>query len=348
MMGSTVDAVKEAFAELGGDLEEAGLSVSTQAEPIAAADDAAQLEADADFSGQADEQNSRISDQAHVDGNESPSLTEPLLAPTTWSASAKEAFAKVPREVQQIWIERDREQNAEYTRKTQELSTLRRTYAEIDEAFKPFADTMAISGVSPGAMVKRFLAWNNRLQSGDPQAFADLAASFGYSLPELVQQATQSPAQVDPAIQAIHSELSELRTWKTERESREAQQQAQAREAETTRAVEQFFSATDEQGNLLRPHFKAVWKLIGPLAEQLQMEYPQASLDQVLDEAYRQVSAPFEALKKQEITRKVEHAKNARAAGSSISGSSNGPLPKPRVKNTLDAVRQAAEQLHIA
>ncbi len=355
---STLENIRDTYKELGGDPDSPdGFNLSdtesfrSSPSSVPSVGDDEALDADTQIGPV-----SQVSDQAQVNAGGTPPAEEPLAPPSTWSADAKAEFAKVPRSMQQYLLDRDREATTDYTRKTQELSQMRRTYADIDAAFRPYVDEMARNGVTPGILVSRFLGWDKLLKENFFQGVSELAATHGYTPQQLVAALSQqqSPVQLDPATQAIQSELAENRAFREHYQ----RQQALAQEQQMTTAVEAFATAKDASGNPLRPHFTALHQLIGPLACQYSEAYPSASFEQCLDAAYRQLAEPLNgaaaaatpapAPQPAPDSRKVQHARNARAAGSSISGGSNGPIPKPRVKNTLDAVYQAADQLNYA
>ena len=180
-----------------------------------------------------------------------------------WSPELKGQFAKWPLEAQKAFRATYDQTESSHTRKTQELSEIRKaiepTYSEVQRQ-QPFLQAI---GYTPDRFLRESAAVAQNLMSGNPQSQGQGIAYLMnmYRVPpEAVLQALGVPlnpgetVQVNPAIQQLHQSQMQM-----------AQQlqsfQKEYRDWQYNTAVQQFDeegARTDQNGNRLYPHWDRV------------------------------------------------------------------------------------------
>ncbi len=215
-----------------------------------------------------------------------PAAKEP---PALWTAADKEAFRKMPPEVQDIWLRRDAEREAHFTRQTQQIAAFRRDFEPVASMFEPHRDIMREKGYTPASLVHGWINTEGGLMN--PATAAQTAARIikGYQIePGAVMQAlgwqppaaatgmtqdgeppsqTAAPIQVPPELMAlVHGINARVETWEQQqqREREWHQQQATAR---VVSEIERFKNETGADGRLLRPYFAEVENDMALLAD---------------------------------------------------------------------------------
>ena len=316
---ATLDVVKQSFKELGGENVDPTLDdLPAPSEP-----------------GEPDEQIS-VSDQAPVTGGEI-QAPEPLSAPDTWSADAKERFKKVPREAQKLLLEREKSITGDYTRKTQELAEQRKRYQAIDEAWKPYADKFSSRGATPDGLLREYAQLIEALESNPQGTIQFLAQRFGSN-----QQAQRTQLPADPALRQLHQQVNDLASWQKQQSELEERRRLESYDMD----VRDFLDEKDASGEFKRPYFKEVETAVAALLPEIHKANPESDHFTLLDLAYQEAMKPFELAQKAEKDRQIKRAKDARTASVSIAGNRNGAVQSPtRPKDTEGYVRQAYNQL---
>ncbi len=184
-----------------------------------------------------------------------------IEAPQHWSEQDRATFAQLPRSGQDFILRRHKEMEADYTRKTTEISDVRK-------ALEPYREQLALAGITEGQAVSRLLAAQRTLEQDPETGFrwladsfirgpdqakkiiATIAAKHGISIDDI----TTEDDDLDPEVRTLRAELAELRQSIQQRE--QASQQTQAQSA--AQQIAQFAAETAENGDLLRPHFDTV------------------------------------------------------------------------------------------
>ncbi len=188
---------------------------------------------------------------------------EPVEAHPMWSAQLKAEFAKWPREVQEAFRNRYRETEADYTKKTQELSEARKAVEPVlavTQRHQPFLQQI---GYTPDRFVEESVAVAQRLMSGTPQHQGQ-AIAYLMQLhripPEAVLQALGVPLNpgetvaVNPVMQQLHQTQLELAQRLQSFEQRSEQTQRMMAQAE----FDAIGQSTDQNGDRLYPHWDRV------------------------------------------------------------------------------------------
>ena len=318
---ATLDVVKQSFKELGGETLDPTLDVDPA------------ISNDSDSS---DDSQISVSDQAPVTGAEI-QTPEPLSPPDTWSADAKERFNKVPREAQEILLEREKSITGDYTRKTQELAEQRKRYQAIDDAWKPYADKFSSRGATPDGLLREYAQLIEALESNPQGTIQFLAQRFGSN-----QQAQRTQLPADPALRQLHQQVNDLASWQKQQAELEERRRLESYDMD----VRDFLDEKDASGELKRPYFKEVETAVAALLPEIHKANPESDHFTLLDLAYQEAMKPFELAQKAEKDRQIKRAKDARTASVSIAGNRNGAVQSPtRPKDTEGYVRQAYNQL---
>jgi CheY-specific phosphatase CheX len=231
---------------------------------------------------------------------------QPLEPPARWSEAEKAKFATWGRDVQEAVLERHKGMEADYTRKTQELSSFRSQAEPLLKAVEPhqayLAQLASQAGTTPASLVHDVLTAERTLRSGTPEqkvtALLQIAADYGIDL-RGVAGGGQAQA-LDPLTQDMRQTVSQLANRVAEQEQRHLVAESER----ITADIASFASAKDASGNLLRPYFEQVRPIMGQM-----MQNGQAA---TLDEAYSKAIQPFQAMITAEVKAKDAAAEKAR------------------------------------
>jgi hypothetical protein len=234
---------------------------------------------------------------AKTDAASKPADAQPLEPPARWSDADKAKFAAWPRDVQESVLERHKAMEADYTRKTQEASDLRRQAEPLLHAVQPFQQYLTeLSpriGVAPGEMIRGLLQTEYTLRNGTPQqkaqALQEIVQTYGI---DLAAPNGGQPGQPDSAISHLHQQISHL----TQRLSAYERQSSDESSRQLQATVDAFSSERHPDGTPKRPHFE---RFKGVMAHLL--ETRQAS---TLDEAYQLATEPLRAALADELSQR--------------------------------------------
>lgn len=300
-----------------------------------------------------------------------------LEAPSNWSKARKEQFAEQPESAKQFILDRHKEMEADYTRKTTEIADFKREYGTIDNLFTPYRDQMRQAGYTPATVVQAWFSAEQALMNPATrvQAIRTLATSYKVDLAELVggqAQPTIDPNDpeavarkqleeiLSPYVTPLRKQVEELSGKLTQQEQFRTQvTQSQRHDAQTRvlNEIQSFANAADAKGVLAHPYFNDVENDMAFMAAGYQqMNQPVPSLEDLYQRAVRANPATYERLQASQRVIAENNAKeaartkaaNAKRAGSSITGapSSGQPLRNGADKNVSvrEALLAAAEE----
>lgn len=193
-----------------------------------------------------------------------------IQPPDDWPDEWAEEFRKLPDEGRQVLLNAYRNQQADYTRKTQEIAEIRKA---IPDEMK---QQLQLKGVSEGQYIQSLTAADRYLRQSPKEAIEYLANSYGVDLKQFADDGSDDDL-ADPEVSRLRNEVTELRTQLQQRDQREQQSQ----QATVNQQVQQFAEERDESGNPKHPHFETVKPHMGALlssgaAESLSDAYEQA------------------------------------------------------------------------
>lgn len=307
--------------------------------------------------------------------------TKAIEAPVGWKGPAREQFKTLPNDIRKMIVDRDKEQAADYTRKMQEVSNLRRDadltqeYAQVHEAFKPYAAAMQQSGFTPAKIIQSWMGVEQRLMNGEgatvlrdignaykiqPQ---DLLKAYGIDPASLQggqsQRQLEQPqidpnlaAQIQPLIEPLRNQVADFQNWKRQAEEQAKNQQIHAQTTaynSKMSEIDQFAKAVDESGNLLHPFFEEVGQQMAHYAlAARQQGKPAPDLQALYDQAVwahpetreKLIVAQREAAAEAERQAARTKSAQARKAGSSVTGApGSGQSPSARLQNSNRSLR---------
>lgn len=213
-------------------------------------------------------------EKPEVDAKPAEKTTE---APKHWSAPDQEAFKELTPKAQAAWLRRDQEMTADYTRKTQEIASLRRDYEPVQQILKPYEDQIRGKGFTPASLIQ---AWSNvEIGLANPQTapklIADIIGNYKVDRAQIAQllgltgaggtggAGTETPpapngAQpiiIPPELQREfdalrngHQQVTQFLTGQQEQQDRENLNRMNS-------TIAAFQDAKDDKGIALHPHF---------------------------------------------------------------------------------------------
>jgi len=190
-----------------------------------------------------------------------PLATEPLAAPARWSDADKAKFAALPREAQEIVLERNKAIEGDYTRKTQELAETRKGFEPVVGEIQRLNPLLQHMGMTPQQFIAESGAVASNLLSGNPRdragAIAYLVQHRQVPIPELltalgVPTSQTGEVQADPVIPQLHQKVVSLETQLRQMNERSVTLERERAQAE----FDALGQAKDQNGQAKFPHFQ--------------------------------------------------------------------------------------------
>jgi len=220
-------------------------------------------------------------------GTEKPAATDSqtVAPPSDWSADKREAWTKLPQDIQKYLVSRQSEVQAFVNQKSQEAARLSRERDAFYQAISPRAEVLQAAGVHPVQYIENLIKAEQMMDANPVDALQRLAAHYKIDLAELAHQATQP---VSPDVLALRNELNALRQQQQESQTVQQQRAYEQYRGSVASVVEDFKGATDDSGQPLFPHardpqFEAA---MGIEAKLLRSQNPQMPIEDVLVKAY--------------------------------------------------------------
>ena len=345
----TLDGVLESAISgefVGGEAE----PTSREPRPLAGETiSAEEVEVEADPSDQAAEGQQDADAEATPDTDTPESDGEPapdaLAAPTTWPAEHREAFSGLPEEQQNFMLQREKERDAAFTRKTTELAEQRREVEGVAGVLAPYKEQMRAHGISEAEYISRLMTYDNALRQNPQAAIGQLAQHYGINLSNDSGADWVDETPPDPQFQQLQQQLNttnaELKSLKQGQINREHHQ--------LVGQVEGFATETDSKGNLKHPHFEAVRERMGRLVNagettDLQEAYEKAvrmddNLFKQTLQAERKAVATQEEGRRKAAVDKAKKAAPGRTSGTPPSGSVKESDLDSILRSTIGEVR---------
>lgn len=288
-------------------------------------------------------------------GNESQSKPEtpaetpvqPLAPPARWSDERKKVFLALPREAQNLVLERESEYESGISQKSQEYAKKSQAYEGLEELLAPRREAWKMNGFDDKAALQQLFAISDYANRDTPGFIKWYAAQKGIDLSTLInpQAGTQEEYQ-DPAMVALSTEIKQIKNAL----SSQAEAQNKALAAQAAKDIEGFKNAKDDKGNPVNKYFDEVKADMGLLiqsgrAKDLSEAYEMAMY------ANKDVRAKvLEEQRKQEEAKRIEEAKAAAAKAAKVAGTNikrKAGIQGERVKTGTweDTVSEAANNV---
>jgi hypothetical protein len=259
------------------------------------------------------------------EGNAEPE-SQITTAPQSMSAKDREAYYALTPE-QQKWVsDRDREQQADYTKKTMEVAEQRKYYEDLDRVAGSRREQFAMNGMNVAQGFEQLLSLSDFAQR-DPIGFTSyLLESRGLSLADVANQQAGGQVPSDPQIVDLQQRLQAQENHIAQQNQQQLEQQGQV----VSGVINDFASK--------HPFYEDLHDDMVPIVVSLKESKPGLSHDQYLDMAYKMAAAANDNVSsKMEIDRQAkanadrvakakQTAANARRAGGT-NIQSTGTLP---------------------
>lgn len=199
--------------------------------------------------------------------------------PPMWSEADKTAFKALPAEAQEIVARRQREMEADYTRKTTEIAAFRRDFEPVRDMLAPHMDQIRQAGMTPATLIKNWQTAELELAAGGDRAIGLLRSVIqNYRLdPSAVARAIgvtpgqpaagvetppapngSSPIQLPPELMSEIQTLKQKQAAQDQYFAQQQQQQQRAAQDRVENTINEFRDAKDTSGKLLHPHYAEV------------------------------------------------------------------------------------------
>lgn len=249
-----------------------------------------------------------------------PAGAQPLSPPDRWSADDKAKFAALPREAQEIVLQRERDVERHLTQKSQEAAELKKQYERLDSVIAPYRQALAERGLDEAGYVSRLIDLD-RQASTDPAGFVRWFAQqynvdLGGKPPEGGEQSV---------VQSLQSEIVQLKQQLGSKVEGLERQFTQKQQSEIRGQIDAFKSQPG------REHFDSVRGQMAALmqsgqAQSLEQAYdmaiwanPEVRAQLMAAEQARQAEAAREAEQKRAQQQKLAAEKARKAAGTQVS-----------------------------
>lgn len=253
---TAIEQSVETSTDLGADLA-AAFNENTEDENFNEQEEAAEI---SEESTETESEIEEVAEPSDEDGEvetepDDTSDTQGIVAPNHWSAEDQATFNALTelgeqgQAAQDFLLNRHKAMEADYTRKTQEISQFKREAEPVMGLIEPFKPQLQQLGVTPDQYLQRMIQADQFLNQDPKGALQWLAGHYQVDLNELA-----NAPQADPQVQKLQSEIHQLKSTMTQREQQEVQQRQQTLESK----INDFSEEKDSEGNPANPHFMDV------------------------------------------------------------------------------------------
>ncbi len=267
--------------------------------------------------------------------------------PMDWNDAQKAVFGGLTPDAQKLILDQRQRQDADYTRKTQEVADTRRQYEPVVQALAPHVqylnDVGRQLGQAPAAMVSNIVAFERTLRTSGPDQRAAALAQLIREYPVDLQLLNRALGQA-PQVQTPAPILNELRQTQAELQALRERARQQDLQQETSSAqslIDNARTAKDETGQPKYPHFDAVRELMRPLVLQgatFDQAYQTAAAPVVAVMAARGQAAQAADQARAASVARAQGARSPRTSGTTPGGSVAASSMDARISGILDAV----------
>lgn len=247
--------------------------------------------------------------------------THAILAPKELQGEEKAKFESLPRELQEYITKKESDVGS----KAQEVESKIRDYADIDRAYEPHSQKLALQGFNKGQAVNQLFALYNALETDPASAIEWLKNTYGvqgeqgYQQPQQYQQAQYQ----DPRLEAVTRELQQVKSYISGQQTSGLQSD-----------YDTFRNMKDANGNLAHPYVDEIESEAAQFVPLVKQQNPNLSNVEVMKEAYERAvwSNPRtrEAMQKgtvpakQSQTSMIQRVNAAKRRAGSVTGAPRG------------------------
>lgn len=263
-------------------------------------------------------------------------------APNTWTAEAREHWAKLPPETQEYILRRESESHKAITSQGDRL----KSYEPLEKVISQYRQDFERRGLDAARSVATLFEAQRMLDQNPMEGLASIAQSYGIDLRAILTGQQQAPA---PEVGQLRQHISRLEQQLNDYQSQHQSAQQRADAA----VVQEFAKQTDASGKPLRPHFDEVREDMAMLlqngrAETLEAAYEKAcKLNETVSKrieadqrkAAEEKRKAEEAAKQAELKKRAEDA--AKAAKVNVKSGTAHPTPKTLDDTLAEIARRA-------
>lgn len=301
-----------------------------------------------------DEEIPEADEDTNEDGGEEVVSLDP---PPQWTLEDQERFRAQPVEVQQFLLDRDKE----LARVQSEMGETRKQYSYLEEIMTPDrVSSLQMIGQTPQQYLSQLVALSDYAGKDKPGFARWFAGQHGLTVNDIFPDAQPvgdetEEITADPQVAALQERLvateRQLQQFTGQAQQQQASQQT-AQEAEAARLIDDFRTKTDERGQPLHPYFAEVEGQVATFLQAGQAETLEAAYDMAVH-ANPATRAKLEAAQRAAADREAERerrakAKEARKAGSSITGTPAGTTAATPPANARDHLARLARESGLA
>ncbi len=290
-----------------------------------------------------DEPDEASDDEAEDEPAEAAEL-EALPAPNHWPKDFAAKFEALDAPAQHMFMERYKDLEGDYTKKTQAIAKYKKRQDAFDEIMAPFKSQFERAGMDDVGAVRQLLAAHDYLRKDPQNAIAWLANQYGVDTSAIGNDPALEDEFADPQVKALQQQVAQLTGFI---QNQQTQQQSHE-QASTQSFIDQFAAETDASGNPAHPHFETVRSVMGSLissgnATDLKSAYDMAvyanpELRQA--ELERVAAKQSQAKVKTEAVQKAKKAQRSKVRGSATPAAQALPA-NASIRDTINAsIRQ--------
>ena len=335
---TVAETIAKTLQSFEGEADEPAEAEETLPEPPEADD---QADDEPDEPDEADEVNEDEAEQETAEAQE----LEPMAAPNHWPKDFAAKFEALEPPAQHMFMERYKDLEGDYTRKTQEIAKYKKRNEAFDEIMQPFKGDFERAGMDEVGAVRQLLAAHDYLRKDPANAIAWLANQYGVDMAAIGNDPAAEDEFADPQVKQLQQQVAQLTGFI---QNQQTQQQSQVQQS-TQSLIDQFAAETDANGNPKHPHFDRVRGVMGSLissenAKDLATAYEMAVY---ADPELRQAQVKAMAAAQSQDNVKTEAVKKAKkAARSKVRGSASPAAPAlPANASIRDTIQASIRQL---
>ena len=290
-----------------------------------------------------DEPDEAADDEAEDEPAEAAEL-EALPAPNHWPKDFAAKFEALDAPAQHMFMERYKDLEGDYTKKTQAISKYKKRQDAFDEIMQPFKGDFERAGMDDVGAVRQLLAAHDYLRKDPQNAIAWLANQYGVDTSAIGNDPALEDEFADPQVKQLQQQVAQLTGFI---QNQQTQQQSHE-QASTQSFIDQFAAETDASGNPAHPHFETVRSVMGSLissgnATDLKSAYEAAvyANPELRQEELKRVAAKQSQAKvKTEAVQKAKKAQRSKVRGSATPAAQALPA-NASIRDTINAsIRQ--------
>ena len=269
---------------------------------------------------------------------------EALPAPNHWPKDFAAKFEALDAPAQHMFMERYKDLEGDYTKKTQAISKYKKRQDAFDEIMQPFKGDFERAGMDDVGAVRQLLAAHDYLRKDPANAINWLASQYGVDIGAIGNDPALEDEFADPQVKALQQQVAQLTGFI---QNQQTQQQSHE-QASTQSFIDQFAQETDASGNPAHPHFETVRSVMGSLissgnATDLKSAYDMAvyANPELRQEELKRVAAKQSQAKvKTEAVQKAKKAQRSKVRGSATPAAQALPA-NASIRDTINAsIRQ--------